>query len=51
EVIIIGAGVGGIALAARLSVAGHKVTVLEQNDFSGGRCSIIEQDGFRFDQV
>ncbi|KAI8834884.1 hypothetical protein BC829DRAFT_422122 [Chytridium lagenaria] len=51
EVLIIGAGVGGVALAARLAKKGAKVTVLEQNATSGGRCSIIKQDGFRFDEV
>ncbi|KAJ3217450.1 hypothetical protein HDU67_007920 [Dinochytrium kinnereticum] len=50
EVVIIGAGVGGTALAARLAKGGAKVTVLEQNDHSGGRCSILRQGGFRFDQ-
>lgn len=48
--IIIGAGVGGIASAARLAKAGYAVTVLEKNDFTGGRCSLIQNDGYRFDQ-
>ncbi|EON66254.1 hypothetical protein W97_05647 [Coniosporium apollinis CBS 100218] len=48
--IIIGAGVGGVATAARLAKAGFKVTVVEKNDFTGGRCSLIHRDGFRFDQ-
>jgi monoamine oxidase len=42
--------VGGIASAARLAKAGFKVTVLEKNDFTGGRCSLIHHDGYRFDQ-
>ncbi|KAI9874651.1 MAG: hypothetical protein M1830_009439 [Pleopsidium flavum] len=44
------AGVGGVATAARLAKAGFKVTVLEKNDFSGGRCSLIRSEGYRFDQ-
>ncbi|KAI6247848.1 Phytoene desaturase [Erysiphe necator] len=48
--IVVGAGVGGIASAARLAKAGYAVTVLEKNDFTGGRCSLIHNDGFRFDQ-
>ncbi|KAH6671915.1 hypothetical protein B0J14DRAFT_594682 [Halenospora varia] len=48
--IIVGAGVGGIATAARLAKAGFKVTVLEKNDFTGGRCSLIKHAGYRFDQ-
>ncbi|KAG8879971.1 hypothetical protein FRB97_001270 [Tulasnella sp. 331] len=50
KVTIVGAGVGGVALAARLAKAGFDVTVLEKNDFIGGRCSLIHQDGYRFDQ-
>ncbi|EGF98576.1 uncharacterized protein MELLADRAFT_40795, partial [Melampsora larici-populina 98AG31] len=46
----LGAGVGGLATAARLARAGLDVTVVERNDFSGGRCSLIEKDGFRFDR-
>ncbi|KAF2724706.1 Phytoene dehydrogenase [Polychaeton citri CBS 116435] len=48
--IVIGAGVGGTSSAARLAKAGFKVTVLEKNDFTGGRCSLIHKDGYRFDQ-
>lgn len=46
----LGAGVGGISTAARLAKAGFKVTVLEKNSFTGGRCSLIHKDGYRFDQ-
>lgn len=45
-----GAGVGGVSTAARLAKAGFKVTVLEKNDFTGGRCSLIHSNGYRFDQ-
>ncbi|GME65441.1 phytoene dehydrogenase [Neofusicoccum parvum] len=48
--VVIGAGVGGVATAARLAKAGYQVTVVEKNDFTGGRCSLIEHNGFRFDQ-
>ncbi|KAK4555274.1 ATP-binding cassette transporter CGR1 [Recurvomyces mirabilis] len=49
--IVIGAGVGGVSTAARLAHAGFDVTVLEKNDFTGGRCSLIHTlDGYRFDQ-
>jgi phytoene desaturase (3,4-didehydrolycopene-forming) len=52
HVVIIGAGVGGVATAARLAKRhGCRVTVLEKNEFSGGRCSLIRTpEGFRFDQ-
>jgi phytoene desaturase len=47
--IVIGAGIGGIATAARLAKNGYQVTVLEKNDTPGGRCNQIIQDGHRFD--
>ncbi|KAF1947258.1 phytoene dehydrogenase [Clathrospora elynae] len=50
RVVVIGAGVGGVATAARLAAAGCKVTVVEKNAFSGGRCSLIHRQGYRFDQ-
>lgn len=39
--IVIGAGAGGIATASRLAKAGYQVTVVEKNDFIGGRCSLL----------
>lgn len=39
--VVVGAGAGGIATAARLAKAGYRVTVLEKNDFVGGRCSLL----------
>ncbi|KAJ4419634.1 hypothetical protein N0V82_004829 [Gnomoniopsis sp. IMI 355080] len=39
--VVIGAGAGGIATAARLAKAGYQVTVVEKNDFIGGRCSLL----------
>lgn len=50
KVLIVGAGAGGVALAARLAKAGMRVTVVEKNDFTGGRCSLIHHEGHRFDQ-
>jgi len=47
--LVIGAGIGGIAAAARLARHGFKVTVLEKNDSPGGRCNQIVRDGHRFD--
>ncbi|KAL8674110.1 MAG: hypothetical protein Q9168_001505 [Polycauliona sp. 1 TL-2023] len=48
--IVVGAGAGGVATAARLAKAGFDVTVFEKNDFTGGRCSLLHHKGYRFDQ-
>ena len=47
--IVIGAGIGGIATAARLAKNGYEVTVLEKEPTPGGRCNQIIRDGHRFD--
>ena len=47
--LIIGAGLGGIATAARLARQGFEVTVIEKNAQAGGRCDQFVQDGHRFD--
>jgi len=49
RVIVIGAGVGGLAVAARLAVKGHDVLVLEQGQRPGGKLHTHRQDGFAFD--
>lgn len=47
--LVIGAGIGGIATAARLARSGYQVTVVEKNDQPGGRCGQLIRDGHRFD--
>jgi len=47
--LVIGAGIGGIATAARLAKNGYEVTVLEKESTPGGRCNQILRDGHRFD--
>ena len=49
RVIIIGAGPGGLATALLLAKAGLEVTVFEGQPRVGGRTSLIEGDGYRFD--
>lgn len=50
RVVIIGAGVAGLATAGLLARDGHQVTVLEQQQQVGGRAGRLEDDGFRWDQ-
>lgn len=49
RVLVIGAGLGGLAAAAHLVGDGHDVTVLERADRPGGRAGLVERDGFRLD--
>ncbi len=49
EIIIIGAGLGGLSAAIRLAVKGFSVTILEKNTNIGGKVNIIESNGYRFD--
>ncbi len=47
--IIIGSGVAGLAIATRLAVQGFEVKVFERNAYPGGKLSMFEKDGYRFD--
>ena len=49
KVLIVGAGIGGIATAARLARHGCQVTVLEKNEIPGGRVGQMKLDGYTFD--
>jgi len=46
---IIGGGIGGLAAAALLAKDGHKVTIFEKNEQWGGRMSLLQAKGFKFD--
>lgn len=48
-VVIVGAGLGGLAAALHLAGAGRQVTVLEQADGPGGRAGRFEEAGYAFD--
>ncbi len=49
SVIVIGAGIGGLATAARLAKQGYQVTVLEKAAQPGGRTARLNLDRYRFD--
>ncbi|MFZ2286368.1 MAG: FAD-dependent oxidoreductase [Bacteroidales bacterium] len=48
-VLVIGAGIGGIATSIFLARRGLTVDVYEKNISAGGRCGHIVRDGHRFD--
>ncbi|MEO8610861.1 MAG: FAD-dependent oxidoreductase [Chloroflexota bacterium] len=49
QVVIIGAGIGGLTTAALLIQAGYGVTVLEAQTYPGGCASTFTHQGYRFD--
>ncbi len=49
QVLIIGAGPGGLASAMLLAASGCDVTILERQDRVGGRTTTFGDDGFKFD--
>jgi phytoene desaturase len=49
RVVVIGAGLAGLAATARLSALGHRVTLLEQAVEVGGKLGWYARDGHAFD--
>jgi phytoene desaturase len=49
SVVVIGAGLSGLAAACHLVGAGHDVTLVERHDAPGGRGLRLRRDGFTFD--
>jgi phytoene desaturase len=50
DVLIVGAGPGGLASALLLAHSGVKVTMLEKCSEVGGRTKVVDFDGFKFDR-
>ncbi len=48
KIIVIGSGVGGLSVAARLLSKGFNVKVLEKNSTIGGKTNFFEINGFKF---
>ncbi|MFB7460545.1 MULTISPECIES: NAD(P)/FAD-dependent oxidoreductase [unclassified Streptomyces] len=51
DVVVVGAGVAGLAAAHRLTSAGVTTAVLEAAPYVGGRMSTEKVDGFRLDRI
>ena len=49
KVLIVGAGLGGLATGLRLAKKGFTVEIVEKNSQAGGRLNQIKKDGFTFD--
>ena len=49
RVVVVGAGLGGLACALRLQGAGYDVTVVEQREAPGGRAYQLRDGGFTWD--
>ncbi|HSE29723.1 MAG TPA: phytoene desaturase family protein [Candidatus Saccharimonadales bacterium] len=49
KIIIIGAGIGGLGLAALLAKRGYEIEVFEALDRAGGRAGLLKEKGFTFD--
>ena len=49
RVVVIGGGLGGLAVAIQLASRGYAVTVLEARERLGGKLNIIAADGFCWD--
>lgn len=49
RVVIVGAGIAGLACAGRLSAAGHDVSLIERSAHVGGKAAEASFDGYRFD--
>ena len=49
KIIVIGAGIGGMAAAARLARAGHQVSIYEGSDRTGGKCRTEWIGDYAFD--
>ena len=49
DVLVIGAGFGGIAAALRMRAKGYSVTIVDRLQAIGGRAQVFEKGGFRHD--
>jgi len=46
---VVGGGLGGLAAACTLAARGYGVVLFDKNDWLGGKATVLEGDGYRFD--
>ena len=49
RIIIVGAGIAGMAAAIRLQSIGYHVEIFEANSYAGGKLTAFKSNGYRFD--
>ena len=49
HVVVVGAGLAGLSSACVLAARGHRVTLLDKNDWVGGKAAALGDHGYRFD--
>jgi all-trans-retinol 13,14-reductase len=49
DVVVVGAGLGGLTTAAYLAVAGRRVVVVDRHAVAGGNGTVFTHDGYEFD--
>lgn len=49
RVVVIGGGLAGLSSACVLAARGHRVTLIDKNDWVGGKAAQHNADGYRFD--
>ena len=49
DVLVVGAGPGGLSAATALARKGFKVLLVEKNSVAGGNCTSFQKEGYRFD--
>ncbi|WP_417746229.1 phytoene desaturase family protein [Rosistilla oblonga] len=49
RVVVVGGGLAGLAAACTAAARGHRVILLDKNEWVGGKAAVLESGGFRFD--
>ncbi|MEM9587181.1 MAG: phytoene desaturase family protein [Planctomycetota bacterium] len=49
RVVVVGGGLAGLSSACVLAARGHQVTLMDKNDWVGGKAAIHAAEGYRFD--